>query len=65
MRRPLAAPGAPMDGVSFRHCVPGRRKEFRLRRSATGSLFAPSWFAALPGGQYALLDPNSSEVAIF
>jgi hypothetical protein len=31
----------------------------------TGSIVLPFGFAALPDGHYALLDPNSSEVAIF
>ncbi len=31
----------------------------------TGSLAAPSGFASLPGGSYALLDASNSEVAIF
>jgi hypothetical protein len=35
------------------------------RTPNTGRLFAPVGFAAMPGGGYALFDPNNSEAAIF
>jgi hypothetical protein len=43
----------------------GEHALLSTRTLDTGSLRAPSGFASLPGGGYAVLDPNNSEVAIF